>query len=91
MNAPTCHLNGTGQERLLANAMGALEAVQTAQTKLQEVYPNARDYYVQPQGEEACRAAVQQYLDMARKLEAVEKELIELAYNISQQGSPTSS
>ena len=50
MIKPTIHLNGTAAESLLDQYVAAGQAIRKALDTLAEAEPNARDYYVQPQG-----------------------------------------
>ena len=57
MKPPTIHLNGTSRQSLLDAATEARSAVDEAEIKLREVWPNGRDYY--PQGQDAIRHAIE--------------------------------
>ena len=84
MKAPTIHLNGTSKTALLDAAKDARDGVREARNRLQPVYPNGRDYY--PQGETAHRIAVDEWLDLDKKLRDVDEALTRLVVEIADQG-----
>lgn len=86
MRAPTVHLNGTGGQALLDAATEAREAVENAIAKMVVAAPNARDYY--PQGDHAYAIARGDYERLVANLTVVVDELMELAFEISQQIPP---
>ena len=90
MKAPTVHLNGSSGEHLAQAASDAKVAAQTAREALQGVYPNGRDYYPQDRHENrpegtSQRLAVDEFLSMRNKLDAVIQELEELQIAIVDQ------
>ena len=80
LTKPTLHLNGTDRGTLRTQIHNARSALRAATSALQEMAPNARDYY--PQGEGAYTAAVAEHQARCRKLDEVGAELSELAWSI---------
>lgn len=83
MRSPTIHLNGTGKVTLTNQYRVMIEAIRDAHKVLQNNGPHARDYYVQDP--EAYAEAAQQHMDRMLALSKIEKELTEIAKNVSKQ------
>jgi hypothetical protein len=81
MMAPTIHMNGTGRQRLLSDAIAAGDAVLAAIERLAAAAPNARDYY--PLGPTAYRTAAAEHDGRVERLRSVYRELAELAEAIA--------
>lgn len=76
MTFPTIHLNGTSQFALQQQAETAHNAVNVAINALDEMCPNARDYY--PQGPHAFFDACDEHRARIRQLVAVRDEIYEM-------------
>jgi len=81
MMTPAVHLNGTGRERLLSDAIAAGEAVMAAIERLAAAAPNARDYYLL--GPSAFQTAAAEHEGRMERLRSVHRELAELAETIA--------
>lgn len=82
MTPPTIHLNGTSRERLLDGFMEASQAIEAAYQAIKQTAPNGRDYY--PQGARAMEAAEAEHYSRLSRLDAIKKELDEMASAVSQ-------
>jgi len=78
---PTIHLNGTTRDELIRQNCDAAEAVRVAIQAVRNAQPNGRDYY--PQGDGAIDEALRQHRRRMQDLEAIERELMEIAENIA--------
>lgn len=83
-SVPTIHLNGTSRERLFEPLIEALNALRTATEKVAATAPNGRDYY--PQGEGAIDDALRQHRRRMQDLEAIQRELTEIAEAVDDGG-----
>lgn len=82
--APTIHLNGTSKEALLADLLGAINAIVAAKEALRKTHPHGRDYYVQPV--DPTQLAIRQFGRREAALEAVREELTLIAMAVQDQG-----
>jgi queuine/archaeosine tRNA-ribosyltransferase len=80
---PTIHLNGTSAASLIDAIMTARTALIAAMRAMEDVCPNGRDYYVQ--GRDATQEALRQHANRMHSLEAVNRELAEIAEAIALQ------
>ena len=78
---PTIHLNGTSRDELIRQYCDAAEAVRAAIQAVRNAQPNGRDYY--PQGEGAIDDALRQHRRRMQDLEAIQRELTEIAEAIA--------
>ena len=73
---PTVHTNGTSAHELRDQLQAAIEALRTAQQKLEQAAPNGRDYY--PQGGTAQVSALQshdhRWMQLSRMLTELEEQ-----------------
>ena len=76
-------MNGTGGKTLLAEYRAALDAVQDAQTALNQATMNGRDFY--PQGPAAFESARDHRIEMQAKLHSVFADLQTIAMGIMDQ------
>lgn len=83
MKAPRVHLNGTSKDELFQTALDAYMAMESAERKIQNAAPNARDYYVQAPG--AYHEAAQEFRKLQEKVKAVKEELAQLVNDIDAQ------
>lgn len=77
MTLPTIHLNGTSKESLIDDLCTASDALNAAYEALKQTAPNGRDYY--PQGPEAFAKAGGEHLDRLKRLNAIKKEIDDIA------------
>ena len=84
MMIPTVHLNGTGQETLMAELETAVVALSEAIQALRMVTVRDRDYYLQ--GELAYRQARQEMNARLEALMTVRNDLIAMHRGIDAQG-----
>lgn len=77
MTIPMIHLNGTSKERLIDALGNASNALNDAYLALKETAPNGRDYY--PLGPEAMESATQEHMSRLRQVDAVKKEIDDMA------------
>jgi hypothetical protein len=70
------HLNGTPRERLADGYRAARQALRKAEEAMQEVAPNARDYY--PQGLGAFEAAAAEHAGRLVAIRKVREELFDI-------------
>lgn len=73
---PTIHLNGSSPEQLHADYLAAYQAIRAAESALQSVEFNARDYY--PQSGDAWKRAVAERTAQLTKLSEVAGEILEI-------------
>lgn len=73
---PVIHLNGTSQTEIEGQLSDAHRAVGAAMTALRRAAPNGRDYY--PLGPDAIHRATSEHVARLKKLEEVQKELMEI-------------
>jgi hypothetical protein len=78
---PTIHMNGTSRASLLGDLIAAIDALRLAGEAVGRTVPNGRDYY--PQGAEAFRQAQEAHAKRARDIDAVRRELNEIAEGIA--------
>ena len=83
MRIPTVHLNGTNGSDLMGQVTFASLAVDDSIKKLQEAWPNARDYYTQ--GDEAFGESLNEWNRRLEKLVEVKAELDQVAEGIGAQ------
>ena len=88
MEKPTVHLNGTPAECLLDQYKQARHLVQEAKAALEDAAPNARDYYVQPDGDRAYARASLEHRDRTDRLWRIEQDLAELMLHVDRQRRP---
>lgn len=81
MTKPIIHLNGSGKDNLLRQYTEALDAIATAQEKLQECLPHPRDYYVSPQAGAYENARIE-HLARLQMVETVRREIEDLAAHV---------
>ena len=72
MITPTVHLGGTSRQDLLDQFMEAGHALSLALSKMQDAYPNGRDYY--PQGPDAWSLAMQEHVSRVARVQGVVTE-----------------
>lgn len=77
---PTIHLNGSSKERLLDDVVEAAGAIRRAERALNEMAPNARDYYVE--GPDAFAKANEQHRDRLERLASVLREVAAIQEHI---------
>lgn len=80
---PTVHRNGTSGEELLRQVGDARDAVRVAIKAIEDIAPNARDYYVQP-GRAFEQACAEHQRRMATLI-AMQAELSEIELAIADQ------
>ena len=56
---PYIHSNGTSREQLLEMRLTAANSLRKAMYAISEMYPNMRDYYLDPSGERWTAACAQ--------------------------------
>lgn len=83
MRIPTVHLNGTSGPELFYQVVYASRAMENAIEKLQDAWPNGRDYYIQ--GNAAWRKCMDEWTARMGKLVEVKEELDEILEGISGQ------
>jgi uncharacterized NAD-dependent epimerase/dehydratase family protein len=76
LTVPTVHLNGTSRHDLAAGYETAYVAVGEALDAVQEVCPNARDYYVQDNT--AFSKAAADHASRIQRIKTVQAELLVL-------------
>lgn len=82
MIAPRIHLNGDRKETLLDGIQTAYSKAQAALNGLQDMFPNARNYYVI--GPHAYMQARQEHEDRMRRLQTIVDELLGMYEAIEQ-------
>lgn len=85
LTCPTIHLNGTSADALLKALGEAHVSLSSALEKLARAAPNARDYYVQFQGDEAMNAARREHQSRRDRIVDVMNELVFIMDNIDEQ------
>jgi hypothetical protein len=70
---PTVHLNGTSSDGLVEPLIDAYEKLGDALDSLMQTSPNARDYYVQPEG--AIERATTEHVARMRQVSAVRDDI----------------
>lgn len=83
---PLIHLNGTPASRLLEEYREASQAVREAVAALTETAPNQRDYYPYADGDAQWRLAVAEHNGRLVALQAVLKDMQQLALHVSRAG-----
>lgn len=86
MMLPTIHWNGTTRDRLVERLTNVTSALQDALDAFAEATPDGRDYY--PQGEGALTKAQNENLGRMKRVQAVKKEVENLAVAISDLPQP---
>jgi hypothetical protein len=81
MIKPTVHLNGSSAEQLFEQICQALGALRVAQAALEQMGPNARDYY--PQGPAAYTTARAEHQARHEHLRCVQEELEAIAEHVA--------
>lgn len=82
---PMVHLNGTSGQVLREQAADALRAILTAITTVQAMAPHQRDYYLQPDGDDAFRLARNQHMARLTKLSEAHGEIARVLAGIQAQ------
>lgn len=82
---PTIHMNGSNAGALIEALMTARSKLMDAMRAMQDVCPNGRDYY--PQGHAAMQEALRQHANRMHSLDAITRELEEIAVAINEQKS----
>lgn len=75
MIGPTLHLNGTSFNELFEQYSNAIEGLRRAEKDLLNMSPNQRDYYLQPNAQEAWHAAK---LEHQKRLLAINIMVLEI-------------
>lgn len=83
MKVPTVHMNGTSAEELTRQYLDAVAALDAAIVGMTRAYPNGRDYYTQ--GPKAFSEAAAEFMDRAKRVDAVRREFIDIADAIHDQ------
>jgi len=81
MEKPLVHLNGTSGEVLLEGYIAAGVKLRAALAALDDVAPNARDYY--PLGEASYSAARREHEQRALRVRSVLQEIYEIAEHVA--------
>ena len=81
--APTCHLNGSSPQSLLADNVAVRDLLQQTLDSLCNAAPSARDYYIQGQG--YYETARQQWEEKLNTLESLLAKQAVLTHLIQQQ------
>lgn len=79
---PSIHLNGTSKDELLKQVVDAHAKLSEALTALSKSAPHKRDYYIQANGDDNYRRAVNQYVSRSQRIIDVQDELKILAEDI---------
>lgn len=83
--APMVHLNGTGGDTLLREVEEALEALQVAEEKINNMTVHSRDYYVMEDADNKWQAAWKQAVERNEKIKEVKEELVIYRWKIRKQ------
>ncbi len=76
VSIPTIHSNGTSEKELSLALEVASSALRKALRAMRDVTPNGRDYYTQ--GDGALTKAIDAHADRCRRLDDVQRELVEI-------------
>lgn len=84
---PMIHRNGTSAGELFDQAMSALDALRVAAKALEDMAPNARDYY--PRGAGAFPMAQECHASRLARIDEIRAEVNAIAEAIDEQRSST--
>lgn len=74
LSAPSIHLNGSSADALIEQLTGAGRALRDALRALDDAAPNARDYYLQGDGDEFGKA-MREHLSRVERVRSVMEEI----------------
>ena len=84
MKIPTINSNGDSQKNLLEEGQLALSALAQARDALTNITVNGRNFY--PQGDGVAQQAVEEFLNLLTRFDAIKKEVHDYPLAVSDGG-----